>query len=96
MANPNFSKEELSCIAEVQKAPEWQQKLAFEQACKNIWNKTRIALLAATLGLTNPVMANDTENTNPNYQAFYTQIVERYPKLFPEQHYFFARAVHFL
>jgi len=29
-------------------------------------------------------------NTNVNYQVFYTQIVEKYPKLSPEQHEFFA------
>ena len=59
----DFSKEELSCIAEVQKAPEWQQEWVSKKACQMIADKSRIAILALTLGLTNPVMANDTENT---------------------------------
>jgi len=65
MANPNFSKEELSCIAEVQKAPEWEQEWVFKKACKKLTleakSKLEILLFAWAL-LATPVMANDTAN----------------------------------
>gem|GEM_PF-4058450 len=86
----NLSPQELSCISEVQKAPEAQRQKIFEKACNAITDKTRIALLAATLSLSSPVMAQNISENNSNYQVFYTQIVERYPKLSPEQHQFFA------
>lgn len=86
----NLSPQELSCISEVQKAPEAQRQKIFEKACNAITDKTRIALLAATLSLSSPAMAQNISENNSNYQVFYTQIVERYPKLSPEQHQFFA------
>ncbi len=90
MANPNLSSEEQTCIAEVQKVPEAQRQSTFERACSMIKDKTKIALLATTLSLATPTFAEKSPETNPNYQSFYTQIVERYPKLSPEQHQFFA------
>jgi len=86
----NLSPQELSCISEVQKAPEAQRQKIFEKACNAITDKTRIALLAATLSLSSPVMAQNISENNSNYQVFYTQIVERYPTLPKEQHQFFA------
>ena len=61
----DFSKEELSCIAEVQKAPEWEQEWVFKKACKKLTleakSKLEILLFAWAL-LATPVMANDTAN----------------------------------
>jgi len=76
MANPNdFSPQELSCIETVKKAPEWEKESVFKKACAIIWNKTRIALLATTLGLTAPVMA---ENNTETQQARQESILNIY------------------
>ncbi len=50
----NLSPQEQACVSEVQKAPEAQRQSTFEKACNAITDKTRIALLAATLSLSLP------------------------------------------
>jgi len=90
MTNLNFSKEELFCMEEVKKVPEAQKQSVFEKACATITNKTRIALLATTLSLTPPALAQNTPQSNPDYQAFYTELKTELPKLSKEQMVFFA------
>ncbi len=55
----NLSPQEQACVLEVQKAPEAQRQSTFEKACNAITDKTRIALLAATLSLSSPAGAQN-------------------------------------
>jgi aspartate/glutamate racemase len=56
----NLSPQEQACVEQVQNAPKAQRQNIFEKACNAITDKTRITLLAATLSLAPPVLAQNT------------------------------------
>jgi len=77
MLNKNdFSPEELSCIEVVQKTPENQKQSVFEKACEKIKDKTKIAILALTLGLSQPALAWNTSTEKQQEQEKILNIYE--------------------